>query len=70
MKSLDHLTDQASDLELVKNLLLSVLFIYNFVEFVVLSGVACGIFSCRLTLINSKSKDKYEVKGKFKELTK
>ena len=54
MESLDHFSDQTADLELVENLLLSVLLIYNLVEFVVLPGVACSIFTSRLAFINPK----------------
>ena len=63
MEPLDHFSDQTADLELVENLLLSVLLIYNLVEFVVLTGVACSIFTSRLAFINSKIKDGLEVKG-------
>ena len=63
MESLDHFSNQTADLELLENLLLSVLFINDFVEFVILSGIACSVFSSRLTFVNSKIKDKSEVKG-------
>ena len=63
MESLDHFSNQTADLELLENLLLSVLFINDFVEFVILSGIACSIFPSRLTFVNSKIKVKLEVKG-------
>ena len=69
MESLDHFSNQTADLELLENLLLSVLFINDFVEFVILSGIACSIFPSRLTFVNSKIKVKLEVKGNKIALT-
>ena len=69
MESLDNFSNQTADLELLENLLLSVLFINDFVESVILSGIACSIFPSRLPFVNSKIKDKLEVKGNKIALT-